>query len=75
MVRKFPAPAGILTPVKDKLLPAEAFAPQVAVPLAAQLIVTPVIDAGITSTTPAPIAFEGPEFDTTIVYVIALPGV
>ena len=55
-------------------MPTEAFVPQLAVPLATQLMVVPVIDAGIASATFAPMAFEGPAFETTIVYVIVFPG-
>ena len=65
IVRKLPAPAGMLTPVYERLLPAEAFVPQVAVPLATQLIVVTVIAAGIVSTT-VPVAVAFPLFLTVI---------
>jgi hypothetical protein len=56
-------------------LPAELLAPQLAVPDATQLNVTPVIAAGTTSVTVAAVALDGPLFETTIVYDIGLPGV
>lgn len=74
-VTKLPAPTGTLTFVKERVLPAEPLVPQEAVPDATQLKVTPVIAAGTASVTVAPVAFDGPLFDTTIVYEIGAPGV
>ena len=64
MVRKLVPPTGILTPVKRRLLPVDASVPQLAVPLAKQLIVTPVMAAGMVSVTLAPTAFDGPALST-----------
>ena len=67
MVRKLPAPALMFTPVNDTALPADALVPQLAVPLATQFAVTPVIFAGTVSATLAPVAFPGPALLTTSV--------
>ena len=67
MVRKLPAPVLMFTPVKDTALPTEALAPQLAVPVATQFAVTPVMFAGTASATLAPVAFDGPVLLTTIV--------
>src|SRR5438128_520189 len=67
MVSEFAAPAAMLTLVNERALPAEPFVPQLAEPLATQVIVVPVIDAGIVSATETPVAFDGPLLLTTIV--------
>ena len=67
MVTKLPLPALILTPVNDTVLPPGlTLVPQTAVPLATQLVVTPVIAAGTVSATLAPMAFVGPALPTTM---------
>ncbi len=67
IVIKFPAPTGILTAVKERLFPAEAFVPQlVAFPLATQLIVKLVMEVGMVSVTLAAVASDGPRLETTM---------
>ena len=66
-VKKLAAPAGRLMPVKSRLLPADAFVPQLAVPLATQLIVAPMMAAGMASVMLAPVAFAGPALETVMV--------
>ena len=74
IVIKLPAPTGILTPVNERLLPTEPFVPQLAVPLGTHVITGDKIVPGIESATLAPTAFDGPRFETVIVYVIGVPG-
>jgi len=64
----------MFTPVNNRLLPFEAFVPQLAVPLATHVITGERIVPGIESATVAPTAFDGPRFETVIVYVIGVPG-
>ena len=65
----------VLKKIRPRVAEINAFEPQLAVPVVKQLIAVPVIAAGIVSVTLAPMAFDGPLFVTTIVYVILLPAV
>jgi hypothetical protein len=66
-VRLLPAPAPMLAPVNDTLLPAVAFVPHAAVPAVAQLTLTPVIVAGTASAIERPVASDGPALVTVMV--------
>ena len=66
MVTKLVEPLLMPMPVKDTALPFEVLVPQLAVPEATQLALTPVIAAGTVSATLAPTAFEGPLLPTTM---------
>lgn len=65
--RELPAPLFRALPVKLTLLPAVALVPQVAVPLATQLTVTPVIAAGTASPNAKLVALSGPALVTVTV--------
>ena len=67
MVSAWPAPGASLAPVKLTLLPAEALVPQLSVPVAVQVAVTPVMAAGTGSAMVNPVAVLGPSFVTVIV--------
>ena len=63
-----PAPGATLRPAKLTALPdEEPFGPQLAVPVTAQLAVTPVIAAGTLSVMLKPVAEDGPALVTVIV--------
>jgi hypothetical protein len=62
-----PAPGATLAPLKLTALPEEPFVPQLAMPVTAQLAVTPVITAGTLSAMMKPVAVDGPALVTVIV--------
>ena len=66
-VISWPAPGATVAPMKLTLLPAEALVPQLSVPVAVQVAVTPVISAGTRSAMVTPVAVLGPAFVTLIV--------
>ena len=66
-VSAWPAPGATAAPVKETELADEAFVPHDAVPVAAQLTLTPVIDAGTVSAMDTPVAVDGPAFVTVTV--------
>ena len=66
-VSAWPAPGASVAPVKLTLLPADALVPQLPVPVAVQVAITPVMAAGTGSLMVTPVAVLGPVFVTVIV--------
>jgi hypothetical protein len=66
-------PAGLIVAIVA-MLPLPPPAPHDEPVVAAHVQVTPVMAAGIASAIAAPVAVDGPAFETVIVYVMAVPG-